>query len=174
MSSFVAAGLLGAVILFWAVGAYNRLVRLRASAIAAFAAMDAQFQHYVALVQSEFPAPGDGATPAMAGLGAAGRQFDASLRAARLHPLDALTLRTLAAAMDTLSEAWSRLCSEPPDLAGARVPQALQQQWQRIAQQAEVARAEFNRQVQTYNQALELFPANVLASLFRLKPAHVI
>lgn len=174
MSSFITVGLVLAIALFWAVGAYNRLVCLRASAIEAFVALDQQFQRQLALLQSGFPLQQDDAVPALAGLVGATQQFDSSLKAVRLHPLDDLALRTLAAALDTLHEAWSRWSNQPPDLAGSRVPDALQQQWQQTAQQAEVARAEFNRQVQTYNQAIALFPASVLARLFRLLPAHAI
>lgn len=174
MSSFITVGLVLAIVLFWAVGAYNRLVRLRSSAIAAFGALDQQFQRQLALLQSGFPLRREDMAPALAGLVGATQQFDSSLKAVRPRPLDDLALRTLAAALDTLHEAWSRWSSEPPDLAGSRVPDALQQQWQQMAQQAEVARAAFNRQVQTYNQALVLFPASVLARLFRLLPAHAI
>jgi len=41
-----------AVLLFWSVGAYNRLVRLRAETNAAFAALDAQWLRQLALVDA--------------------------------------------------------------------------------------------------------------------------
>ena len=44
-----------ALVLFWAVGAYNRLVRLRSTAIQAFGALDAHLMRWVAML-GEFDA----------------------------------------------------------------------------------------------------------------------
>lgn len=164
-----------AVVLFWAVGAYNRLVRLRSQAIAAFTPLDMQFTQYVTLVQGSFALPSDDEEAGLrAGVLAAARQFESSLKAARAHPLDALAMRALQTALETLCESWSRLRDEPPDLAGEPLPAALQQQWEHITLQTGHAKAEFNRLVQDYNDAIVQFPAHLLAWLFSFKPAHTI
>jgi LemA protein len=175
MSISVVIWLVWAVVLFWAVGAYNRLVRLRSQAIAAFAPLEMQFSQYVTLVQGSFSLSGEAEEAGLrAGMLAAARQFESSLKAARAHPLDALAMRALETAHVALSVSWARLRDEPPDLAGEPLPAVLQQQWAHIALQTDTARAEFNRQVQAYNEAIVLFPAHLLAWLFGFKPAHTI
>jgi LemA protein len=175
MNVSVAIWVVWAVVLFWAVGAYNRLMRLRAQAITAFAPLELQLAQYVTLVQAGFALPTDAeeAGPRV-GMLAAARQFDSSLRAARAHPLDALALRALETAQAALYESWARLREAPPDLAGEPLPAALQQQWAHITLQADHARIEFNRQIEAYNEAIMQFPARVLAWLFSFKAAHTL
>ncbi|MFZ9298429.1 MAG: LemA family protein [Hylemonella sp.] len=172
MSFTLTVGLLAAILLFWAVGAYNRLVRLRAAAIQAFAVLDEQFQVYVALVHNKLATQGAEARPVLAGVIGACAQFETSLKAARHKPLDVLVMRTLEAAHAVFQAAWARLGSEPPDLAGAPLPDHLQLEWQHIGQQVQEARELFQARVLAYNAAIGLFPAQLLARLMRLQPAH--
>ncbi len=175
MNISVAIWIVWAVVLFWAVGAYNRLVRLRSQAIAAFTPLELQFSQYVTLVQGSFALPVEVEEAGLrAGVLAAARQFESSLKAARGHPLDALAMRALQTAHETLCVSWQRLRDEPPDLAGEPLPAVLQQQWEHIALQVGNARDEFNRQVRAYNEAIVQFPAHLLAWLFGFKPAHTI
>ena len=161
--------------LFWAVGAYNRLVRLRSQAISAFVPLEMQFAQYVTLVQNGFALPSETETQGLrAGMLAAARQFESSLKAARAHPLDALAMRALETAHLALCDYWTRLRNDPPDLAGEPLPAVLQQQWAHITVQAEIARDEFNRHVEAYNAAIVQFPAYVLARLFGFRAAHTI
>lgn len=175
-----------AIVPFWSIGAYNRLVRLRSHAIAAFAAIDNQFRQYVTLVQINFPATGtfaagenqtpdvDGVPVAWAGLGGAATQFEGSLKVARLRPLDALAASALKTAYETLGVSWERLKNAPPDLAGPPLPDSLQLQWEHITLHADDARQEFNQRVAAYNTAIAQFPARLLAWLFGFKPAKPI
>lgn len=185
MSDFFVFWTVLAVLLFWSFGAYNRLVRLRSQAIAAFPAIENQFRQYVTLVQTNFPgaAPVAGAAPtfssaelisAWAGLLGAAEQFEVSLRVARVRPLNASTMGALVLAQQTLYTSWLRLKNEPPDLAGALLPENLQLQWERISQQADTVRLEFNQHVSAYNGAIAQFPAGLLAWLFGFKPAQAI
>jgi LemA protein len=185
MSDFFVFWTVLAVLLFWSFGAYNRLVRLRSQAIAAFPAIENQFRQYVTLVQTNFPGtpPLAGAAPtfpsaelisAWAGLVGAAEQFEVSLRVARVRPLNASTMGALVLAQQTLFTSWLRLKNEPPDLAGALLPENLQLQWERISQQADTVRLEFNQHVSAYNGAIEQFPARLLAWLFGFKPAQAI
>lgn len=174
MSESVTIWIVLAVVLFWAIGAYNRLVRLRSGAIASFAVLDEQLRHYVALVQGSFSAAGDDTVTAKAGLLGATQQFESSLRAARAHPLDAMAMRALETAHATLCSSWTRLRNEPPDLAGESLPETLRQQWEHIAANVDRMKTEFNRHVQDYNEAIVQFPARLLAWLFGFKPAHMI
>lgn len=186
MNASVLLWLTIAVLLFWWMGAYNRLVRLRSQGITAFAALEALFNQHLLLVKAHSPqtaavdagheeAQGhDDAAVAWHGLVAAAGQFNASLKAAHAHPLNGATMRALRTAFETLSLSWSRLQDRAPDLAGPALPSTLQAQWAHVAFQVEVARAEFNRAVVNYNEAIAQFPALLLAWVFGFKPAQPI
>ncbi|AVS75953.1 LemA family protein, partial [Paracidovorax cattleyae] len=81
-----------AVLLFWAVGAYNRLVRLRSAAIQAFGGLDVHFVRITGML-GEYEAAQSPALPAQSevrtALWAATTQFGACLAVARARPLDA-------------------------------------------------------------------------------------
>jgi LemA protein len=163
----------GAVLLFWGVGAYNRLVRLRAVAIAAFAPLHSHCGQYVALVQSNFEFEvGDEQFTARTGLINAALQFEASLKAANVRPLDSLVMRALDTAHLVLQDSWAKVCGEPQDLAGEALPEDLKKRWADISFQANLGRDEFSRRIQDYNQGIQQYPANLLAWLFRFKPAY--
>lgn len=175
MSGSVVIWIIWAVLLFWAVGAYNRLVRLRSLAIAAFAPLEAQLGHYVALVKNGFASVNSDVGPAaQAGLVGAALQLESSMKVARAHPLDVLAMQALETAHEALCASWVRVRNQPPDLAGAPLPEALQLQWEHIALDAGNACIEFNRRVQDYNAAIQQFPARLLAWLFGFRPAHMI
>lgn len=186
MSASVTLGLLTAVLLFWAMGAYNRLMRLRSRAILGFMALEGLFDQYLLLVQANCPdtkneadahafvEDRDPARDACAGLAAAAQQFAASLKVAHAKPLSRSRIRPLRTAYETLCLSWLRLRSLPPDLAGAVLPNGLQIKWDELTARAEAARAEFNRQVLDYNQAIDQFPALLLAWLFAFKPAEML
>lgn len=175
-----------ALLLFWAMGAYNRLMRLRSQGIAAFATLEALLNQYMAMVQTNLPetevndAHHDvqvheiASAAAWAGLAAAVEQFNASLKVAHAHPLHGPTMRALRTAHDTLCLSWSRLRDLPADLTGPALPGTLQSQWEQVAAQVDVARTEFNRRVENYNEAIDQFPALVLAWLFGFKSAQPI
>ena len=182
------------VLLFWSVGAYNRLVRLRAEANAAFAALDAQWQRQLALVQSSLPDEfqtsqftldgamiGDG-SELWAGLRGASTQFATSLAAMRARPprtpsesspnLHASRAGALRAAQDVLLLAWQRVSTDAHDLAGAAMPETVAAQWQQLMQDTHRLQAQFNDAVTRYNVAIAQFPAVLLAWLFGFKAAR--
>jgi LemA protein len=184
MDGFVIFWAVVALIVFWGVGAHNRLVRVRSQAHKAFATVNEHFQAYVSLVRSNGSVmhdtglaelalpPTDTLTQAWLGVDGAVTQFDASLRVLSLRPLDAAAMSAMQTAYVTLRSAWDRLQNEPPDLAGHRVPDSLQQDWGQIAIQVMPAAIEFNRLVEAYNDAVGQFPANILARLMGYKPAR--
>lgn len=186
MSDSVMVWVSVALMLFWSMGAYNRLMRLRSQGIVAFAALEGLFNQYVLLVKKNLPDavealdaydPGqrhNSSSAAWAGLAAAAEQFNASLKAAHARPLNGPTTNALKTAFQTLCLSWSRLQDLPPDLAGPALPNFLQSQWEHIALQSEIARAEFNKTVTNYNEAINQFPALLLAWVFGFKPAQPI
>jgi LemA protein len=167
----------GAVLVFWAVGAYNRLVRLRSQSLQAFGALDAQLRRHIGMAQTAaqgaFVQGGaqDAASPA-AGLDAAASQCLASLAAARTKPLDADAMAALAAARGVLDMAWRRFTHEPGGAADAALPERLQVDWEHVVLQVHAAAQEFNQSVQQYNDAVQQFPALLLAWLFGFRTAR--
>ena len=134
MPSSLLSWVAAAVLLFWAVGAYNRLVRLRGEANAAFASLDAELSRQVQLVGQLLPE--DGEHPASVfdglegsfwgGLQGAAAQLETSLASARLRPLEPDRIAALAAAQSVLATAWERAeRDDAHDLAVPRLPDTL-------------------------------------------------
>ena len=179
-SSSVLGWLLLGVLVFWAVGAYNRLVRLRSSALQAFGALDAQLLRHAEVVQSVVSGVGsaalpltDAATEALAALQAASTQFAASLAAARAQALNREAMAALAAARNVLQMAWQNvqdLCG-PLDGADAAGTESPSQRWEQWATQSQQACVPFNDAVARHNTAVSQFPALLLARLFGFKIA---
>lgn len=110
------------IAIFWALGAYNRLMRLRSAVVQAFGSLDAHIVRQVALLGefgAAYPAPaavpGQGASQPMpphfqelAALQGATTQLSASLAVARARPLQASAIAALAAAREVLQASWSK------------------------------------------------------------------
>lgn len=176
--SWLAAG----VLLFWSVGAYNRLIRFRSEAVTAFAALDAALARRVELVRSFLPAAqggdalaaSDARASVWAGLDGAAHQFGACLSAARSRPLDPGAIAALAAACDVLTMAWRRVQLEAGDLAGPALPESVCAEWDQLTQRVGNASEHFGQCVATYNQAIAQFPALLLAWVFSFRPARAL
>lgn len=170
-----------AVLLFWVVGAYNRLVRLRADAKTAFGMLEAELTRQVDLVRDQLPPP-EATQPASldseggsfwAGLHGAAAQFAASLAAARVRPLEPAGIAALSAAQDVLAMAWARAeRDDAHDLAGPRLPDTVTLRRAQLALQTHAATQQFNQAVARYNDAIAQFPAVLLAWLFGFKPGR--
>ena len=163
-----------ALLLFWAVGAYNRLVRLRAGVGRAFAALDEQLLRQLVLVQGSLPEalrdgqpdaaePADAASAAWQRLHAAGEQFSVVLAQARAQPLDAPAMAALVLAHEALRTAWAGALAEGVPADAVPSAERLQQRWMRLLHQALPPRTAFNEAAQAYNQAIAQFPAVLLA-----------
>ena len=179
-----------AVMLFWAVGAYNRVVRLRSAALQAFGGLDTHWVRMLALL-SEWDvaqaSAGLSAGPAHQSLQAATTEFGATLAVARARPLQADAAGALVSARDALELAWQAWAAEvqvPPEptepTEGHEAPNAPDVQnrapwsarWVQHRQQNALAQQQFNDAVANYNAAIAQFPAQVLAWLFGFKPAR--
>jgi LemA protein len=165
-----------AVLLFWGVGAYNRLVRLRGEANTAFGELEAQLQRQVelvdALVGDEPESIFEGAQSSFwGGLQGAASQLRASLASARHRPLDPERIAALGSAQRVLAVAWDRAeRDDAHDLAGARLPETLTAQRSQLTSLCIAAAGRFSRAVEQYNDAIAQFPAVLLALLFGFKP----
>lgn len=178
-----------AIAVFWALGAYNRLMRLRSAVVQAFGSFDAHMVRLVALL-GEFSAAQvvvqpdalSGVEQEMAALHGATTQLSASLAMARARPLQPSALAALAAARDVLQVSWqkavhkaqenvaqSELADVPPASASMSPWHA---RWEDHARQNDQAISVFNDAVLHYNAAIAQFPANLLAWVFGFKAAR--
>ncbi len=179
MNVMIAFWLTLALLLFWALGAYNRLVRLRGQVKSGFGPVDQRLAQVLALLTpglvaeaQEEPADKPAAEPD--GLYAAAIQLTQSLRMARKHPLDANAVAALKTAFDTMHVAWQR---HQADGVGRSDPQASnplfdQRSWDDHTQLAHEAMETYNQAVLAYNGAIRQFPALLLAYLFGFRAAQ--
>ncbi len=170
-----------AVSVFWALGAYNRLVRLRADMVRALQALAAQWQANAQTVRDELSAlshvPESDSTWASLGddahnwrpLALATKQLQACIagiqtKSNTMPPVD--DLASVRAAHELMHGAWDRLNNASEDLAGSAVPQRLAQLWQQQNLLAQEKHSNYNSCVDQYNHAIGQFPAMVLAWIF--------
>ena len=175
-----------ALLLFWSIGAYNRMVRLRSDVRRAFATLDQRLVTQLELLQSCLPAsmnaslltrPGellDDIDRLWIGLRSAAAQVAASLAAARVHPLDARALAALVAARGVLDATWQRMLQAGTDPAEVLLPESLQRQWEQGGVQTYAAGDAFNQAVSRYNAAIRQFPALLLAWVCGFKAARAL
>lgn len=180
MESSLLFWVVAAIAVFWSVGAYNRLMRLRAAANAAFAALETELAKQVQLVHECVPADDvqaqsqfEGGSAFWGGLQGAGAQLAATLASARAKPLDADRIAALGAAQEVLATAWERAVRDDAhDLAGPRLPENLNIEHAQRMRMAETATEQFNQAVVRYNEAIAQFPAVLLAWLFGFQPGR--
>lgn len=177
-----------AVIFFWAVGAYNRLVRLRAAVRKAFAALDELLLRQIVWVQGCLPASmRSGAVPeegseALPGeteavwrrLSAASEQFSVALAHLRAQPINGVTAASLAMAHEMLLAAWDSAMKDAVAPDADPSAERLSARWMTLLHQALPPQEAFNNTVKTYNSAIRQFPAVLLAKLFGFQQAGLI
>jgi LemA protein len=181
-SSNTLALIAGAVLVFWAVGAYNRLVRLRTEVTRAFAPIAQQLQarHALLLRWAEAVRPVlEGATQPVDAMLAAAEQLLVAVERAGQRPTAPRTMASLRMAEDTLVAARERLVADLPahvhqqqHLSGASLGLAgYSDELAAAGTTLAFARSQFNATVDTYNEAVLQFPTVLIASLFGFRPA---
>ncbi|MES2531299.1 MAG: LemA family protein [Pseudomonadota bacterium] len=185
----------GAILLFWFVGAYNRLMRLRATALQAYATLDAALLRQLDFVQmhslkKRADDAFDPSDAALVSLHATTAQLTTLLAVTRQKPLTVTNIAALATALHVMLAAWQRLhpdavMSFEPDGTLARVsvptagtedasdakPSIALTAWPEPSAAAEIARSQFNQAVTHYNAAIRQFPAVLVAWVMQLHPA---
>lgn len=162
-----------AIVAFWLVGAYNRMVRLRSDLVARFAAVDERYGQRHALLESQLELLSTAlasAAPRLDTLRAACRQADAALAHARARPGAASAVTSLRVAEDILADARSRLPVQAIAVAGNDLPE-LNQRLASSDTALTFARGEFNEAVRAYNEAIHQFPTVLVARLFSFRAA---
>jgi LemA protein len=172
LSSFqIVCWVIGAALLFWLVGAYNRLVGLRGAIVRQFAPVDEQFRLRHALLHEQLealaPLLGDSG-PALDALNAACQQAEAACSHAKLRPGSTGAIASLRLAEEILNEARARLTAQLP--AGVDA-QELGTRLTATDTTLAFARRQFNDAVLEYNHAVNQFPTALIVSLFGFKAA---
>ena len=178
-----------AVLRFWFVGAYNRLVRLRSAALQAYVTLDAALARQLEFVQARALAADDAVfgRQAIVQLHATALQLTTLLGATRQRPLDPERMAALATALHVMLAAWQRLfpdevvsfdadgmLSRPVPLGGVASdvdPGAGAIAWPEPSAAAEIARGQFNQAVRQYNAAIGQIPAVLVAWVMQLRRA---
>jgi LemA protein len=88
--------------------------------------------------------------------------------------LNGTPIETVCAAQDAVAQAWTRLQALPPNQIGPVLAPTLVLQWTQLGAQTDAARSEFNQRVVNYNEAIQQFPALLLAWVLGFKPAQPI
>jgi LemA protein len=179
MTSSILAWSVVALLVFWAVGAYNRLVRLRSEVNTSFSEVQGQLQKQTQLAQS-LAAPTDPQEAEdepifLVQIRAASIQLAACLETSRPKPLDHERLAAIVSASAVLTRAWERAEREDAhDLAGPQLPSELTDSRARLVRDTQTAITQFDAAVDRYNAAIAQFPALLLASVFSFKPGRPI
>jgi LemA protein len=179
MTAMIAFWLALALLLFWALGAYNRLVRLRGQVKSSFEPVDQRLGQVLDLLTPGVVAepqeePVDKPIADSDGLYAAATQLTQSLRMARKHPLDANAVAAFKTAFDTMHVAWQRHQADGDGRSDPQSPTPLldQRSWDDHTQLAREAMETYNQTVLAYNGAIGQFPAILLAYLFGFRAAQ--
>lgn len=174
-----------ALALFWSVGLYNRLMRMRARGLGALGSVEKHMHHYLELVLEQglvIDAPSDPvdgvvtkqAPARWAHLLADVQSLEQLLKEAVATPLTPEPLSRLGEAYARLQGTWHDLHETPADLAGPVVPVAMQARWDAITQRVESARGGFNQILTKYNEALGQFPARLVVGMMGFKPGGLL
>ena len=169
-----------AVIIFWAVGAYNRLVSLRNKFRNAFAQIDVQLKRRYDLIPNLVEtAKGymKHERETLENVIKARNTAVAANAAASADPGSASAIQGLVAAEGALSGALSRLfalAEAYPDLKANQNMMQLSEELTGTENKISFARQSFNDAVMSYNTASQQFPTNVIAGMFSFTAAELL
>lgn len=171
-----------ALFLFWGVGVYNRLMRMRSRGVAALRSVSKHMRQYAQLVDfhSSHAAKGESRSveasqnityPEWTQLLETLQVLDQALKDAKGEPLAIQSVARVGEAFEATQHLWLHWYDQPADLAGPAVPESMRQQWDAATRKVQTARAGLNQILTTYNEAIEQYPARLLAGLIGFKPA---
>ncbi len=173
-----------AVGVFWALGAYNRLVRLQSQVQQSFNALELRLLEFTELVQQALsevvmsPAawrselsPEQEVTH-WSRLQESARQVAMALARMHEHPLQVDSVTQVRDTQARLQAAWEGLLASTSHASA--VSDDIQQRWQaqRLLVQPDTQR--FNQAIEQYNQAIAEFPAVLLTRLFKFTPGSTL
>jgi len=165
---------------FWVVGAYNRLVRLKNVIANAFGQIDVQLKRRYDLISNLVEAAKKYLKHELVTLAAVTSARNQALSASdalRNHPGKADAVIALAAAEQTLDTCLGRLFAlveAYPELKADLTIRELSEELTSTENKAGFARQAYNDAVLCYNQAQGQFPALLVARLFGFAPSAML
>jgi len=169
-----------AVLMFWAVGAYNRLVRLKNTIANAFGQIDVQLKRRYDLIPNLVEAAKKYLSHERETLEAvinARNQAKSASDAVRSRPANALAVTTLAVAEQALTNSLGQLFAlneAYPELKADETIRELSEELTSTENKVTFARQAFNDAVLDYNNAQGQFPTVLLAKLFSFAPSAML
>jgi LemA protein len=169
-----------AVVVFWAVGAYNRLISLRNKFRNAFAQIDVQLKRRYDLIPNlveTAKAYMKHERETLENVIRARNSAVTANAAASADPGSAAAIQGLVAAEGALSGALSRLfalAEAYPDLKANQNMMQLTEELTGTENKISFARQAFNDAVMSYNTAAQQFPTNVIAGVFSFSAAELL
>jgi LemA protein len=168
------------LLVFWAVGAYNRMVSLRNRFKNAFMQIDVQLKRRYDLI----PNLVETAKGYMkyeretleAVIAARSGAMSANAKASN-DPTDAAAIRQMAAAEGALNQTLGRmfaLSESYPDLKANENMTQLSEELTSTENRIAFARQAYNDSVMEYNTAAEQFPGSIIAGMFGFRPAELL
>jgi LemA protein len=169
-----------AVVFFWAVGVYNRLIRLKNQVANAFGQIDVQLKRRYDLIPNLVEVARkylQHEAETLEAVIAARNQAQTAERGAAANPLSAGALGALAGAEQVLGGALGRLFAvveNYPDLKADQTLRELQEELTHTENRIGFARQAYNDQVLEYNDAALHFPTLIVARLLGFAPLDML
>ncbi len=166
----------GLVVFFWAVGAYNRLVRLKNAIANAFGQIDVQLKRRYDLIPNLVEVARRylaHEAQTLEAVIAARNQARTAEQTAAGNPLNAGALGALAGAEQLLGGALGKLFAvveDYPDLKADQNMRELSEELASTENRVGFARQAYNDQVLEFNDAAAQFPTLIIARLFGFLP----
>lgn len=167
----------GALLVFWAVGAYNRLVRLKNTIANAFGQIDVQLKRRYDLIPNLVEAAKKYLQHEQATLEAvttARNQARTASDAVRSRPASAAAVTALSAAEQALDGSLGHffaVAEAYPELKADQTISDLSEELTSTENKVSFARQAYNDAVLDYNNAQGQFPAVLIARLFGFAPS---
>jgi LemA protein len=168
-SAFIWVGC--AILVFWCVGLYNRLMRIRAQALVEMNAVEQSLKRYVDLGKvygaDTFY---DDQDQEWILLCDSLHQLETHANDQQPSRLDPQWVQATQSRFDSMQDAWTALAGRSADLAGSAVPEPMRLQWETCALSLLAARQRYNDAVLRYTEALEQFPARMAVGAMKFEP----
>ena len=161
-----------ALLIFWAVGAYNRLVRLRNAITNAFAQIDVQLKRRHDLIPNLVDVARkylEHERETLERVTAARNQAIAAADLVRARPGQPGPVKSLGLAEEVLASAmrgFNAVVESYPELKADETLQRLSEELTHTENKVAFARQLFNDATLDYNNAAQQFPANAVAGVF--------
>jgi LemA protein len=169
-----------ALAVFWAIGAYNRLVDLRNKFKNAFAQIDVQLKRRYDLIPNLVETAKGYMKHERETLEAVIKARNTAidgLKAAAANPGDPAAMATLTGAENQLGATLGRLfalAEAYPDLKANQNMMQLSEELTSTENKVAFARQAYNDAVMGYNNQREMFPGSIIAGMFNFTPAQLL